>query len=62
MPVLFELGMEGDRPEALLDETGLHFTSQRIGLRQVDKRFGQHLAVLTNYLDTSHALDHEDAA
>src|SRR5271170_568545 len=60
--VLLELWMEGDRPESLLDETGLHVIPKRIDRGQVDKRRIQDLAVFPNNLDLADTLDDEQSA
>ena len=53
--------MECDRPQALLDEAGLHFAAERIGLGQVEEWLGLHLAVRRHDLHAADALDHENA-
>ena len=59
--VLLELRVEGDGPQALLDEAGLHFAAERSVLGQVEERLLGDLAVLDD-LDLADALDDEDAS
>ena len=60
--VVLELGMEGDRPQALLDEAGLHVAAERVDIRQIEEGVGKHLAVLVDDFDAPDTFDDEDAA
>ena len=59
--VLLELRMEGDRPQALLDEAGLHVGAERVDVGEVEERLGVGLAAFHD-LDAADALDDEDAS
>ena len=59
--VVLELRVECDRPEPLLDKSGLKTGTKRVEVGQINKWFRQYLAVLVNDSDATGALDHKYA-
>ena len=51
--VRLEVRVERDRPEALLDEAGLHVVAERVDLGQIEKRLVEQLAVFRDDSDSS---------